>query len=63
MKRLRPEQRDKLQRKLQSREYRRADVIYHPDDEAGSLYVVLAGVVRGARIQAIARGPVELDVA
>src|SRR5947207_8493717 len=46
VKRLRPEQRDKLQRKLQSREYRRADVIYHPDDDAGSLYVVLAGVVR-----------------
>ena len=46
VKRLRPEQRDKLQRRLQSREYRRADVIYHPDDDAGSLYVVLAGVVR-----------------
>ncbi len=46
LKRLRPEQRDALQRKLQPRDYRRGEVIYHPDDAARSLYVVLAGVVR-----------------
>jgi CRP/FNR family cyclic AMP-dependent transcriptional regulator len=47
LKRLRPEQRDKLQRRLQPREYRRGDVIYHPDDDdTRSVYVVLAGVIR-----------------
>jgi len=46
VKRLRPEQREKLERRLQPREYRRGDVIYHPDEHARSLYVVLAGVVR-----------------
>ena len=46
LKRLHPEQRDKLQRRLQPREYRRGEVIYQPEDEACSLYVVLAGVVR-----------------
>src|SRR2546421_10080337 len=44
LKRLRPEQREKLQRRLQPREYRRGDVIYHPDEHARSLYVVLARV-------------------
>jgi CRP-like cAMP-binding protein len=46
MKRLRPEQRETLQRRLQSREYRRGEIIYQADDEARSLYVVLAGVAR-----------------
>ena len=46
LKRLRPEQRDKLQRRLQPSSYRRGEVIYHADEEARSLYVVLAGVVR-----------------
>jgi CRP/FNR family transcriptional regulator len=46
MKRLRPEQREKLQRRLQHREYRRGEVIYHADEDSRSLYVVLAGVVR-----------------
>src|SRR5215471_16800121 len=46
LKRLNPEQRDKLQRRLQAREYRRGEVVYQAEDEAGSLYVVLAGVVR-----------------
>jgi len=35
---LHPEQRDKLQRRLQPREYRRGEVVYQPEDEAGSLY-------------------------
>src|SRR5690349_20467355 len=48
LKRLHPEQREKLQRRLQPREYRRGEVVYQPEDEGGSLYlyVVLAGVVR-----------------
>ena len=46
LKRLRPEQREKLQRRLHARAYRRGEVIYHADEEARSLYVVLAGVVR-----------------
>jgi CRP/FNR family transcriptional regulator len=46
IKRLRPEQREKLQRHLQPREYRRGEIIYHADDEARTLYVVLAGVAR-----------------
>jgi CRP/FNR family transcriptional regulator len=46
MKRLRPEQREKLQRRLQPREYRRGEIIYQPDQEARTLYVVLAGVAR-----------------
>ncbi|HYR96141.1 MAG TPA: Crp/Fnr family transcriptional regulator [Candidatus Binatus sp.] len=46
MKRLRPEQREKLQLQLQPREYRRSEIIYQADEEARSLYVVLAGVVR-----------------
>ncbi len=46
LKRLQPEQRDKLQRRLVPREYRRGEVIYQSDEEARSLYVVLAGVVR-----------------
>jgi len=46
LKRLRPDQREALQRKLKPREYRRGEVIYHADDAARSLYVVLAGVVR-----------------
>jgi CRP/FNR family cyclic AMP-dependent transcriptional regulator len=46
MKRLKPEQREKLQRRLQPREYRRGEVIYQPEEESRSIYVVLAGVVR-----------------
>jgi CRP-like cAMP-binding protein len=46
MKRLRPEQRERLQLRLQPREYRRSEIIYQADEEARSLYVVLAGVVR-----------------
>lgn len=46
MKRLRPEQREKLQRRLQPREYRRGEIIYHADEEARSVYIVQAGVVR-----------------
>jgi CRP/FNR family cyclic AMP-dependent transcriptional regulator len=46
LKRLRVEQREKLEGRLQASDYRRGDVVYHPDDESRSLYVVLAGVVR-----------------
>jgi CRP/FNR family cyclic AMP-dependent transcriptional regulator len=46
LKRLQPEQRETLQSRLQPREYRRGEVIYHADEDARSLYVVLAGVVR-----------------
>src|SRR2546426_9698464 len=44
LKRLKPEQREALQRRLEVREYRRAELIYQPGQEALSLYVVLAGV-------------------
>jgi CRP/FNR family transcriptional regulator, cyclic AMP receptor protein len=46
LKRLRPEQREKLEHRLQVREYRRGEVVYHAEEEARSLYVVLAGVAR-----------------
>jgi len=46
MKRLRPEQRSKLQSLLQIREYRRGELVYQPDEDANSLYVVIAGVAR-----------------
>ncbi len=46
LKRLKPEQREALQRRLEVREYRRAELIYQPGQEARSLYVVLAGVAR-----------------
>lgn len=46
MKRLRPDQREKLQRGLHPREYRRSEIIYQAEEEAESLYVVMAGVVR-----------------
>ncbi|HJQ83922.1 MAG TPA: Crp/Fnr family transcriptional regulator [Candidatus Binatia bacterium] len=46
LKRLQPEQRDNLQRRLQPRDYHRGEVIYQAEDEGGSLYVVLSGVVR-----------------
>jgi CRP-like cAMP-binding protein len=46
MKRLRPDQREALERRLVVREYRRNQIIYRPSDEGRSLYVVLAGVVR-----------------
>jgi CRP/FNR family cyclic AMP-dependent transcriptional regulator len=46
VKRLRPEQREALQKHLQVREYRRGEVIYPPTEPAHSLYVVLAGVAR-----------------
>ena len=46
MKRLRPDQRDKLLGHIQPRDYRRGEVIYQADEEARSLYIVLAGVAR-----------------
>src|SRR5437867_1452780 len=46
LKRLKPEQREALERRLHAREYRRGEIIYQPQDEARSLYVVLAGVAR-----------------
>jgi len=46
LKRLRAEQREKLEGRLQASEYRRGEIVYHPDDASRSLYVVLAGVVR-----------------
>jgi CRP-like cAMP-binding protein len=46
LKRLQPGQREKLQQRLQPREYRRGEIIYRPHEEAQSIYVVLAGVVR-----------------
>src|SRR5437762_11995632 len=46
LKRLKPEQREALLRRLEVREYRRAELIYQPGQEARSLYVVLAGVAR-----------------
>ena len=46
LKRLKPEQREALRRRLELREYRRAELIYQPGQEARSLYVVLAGVAR-----------------
>src|SRR3989441_5105807 len=46
LKRLKPEQRDALQRRLEVRDYRRGELIYQPGQEARSLYVVLAGVAR-----------------
>ena len=46
LKRLKPEQREALERRLQVREYRRGELVYQPGEEAHSLYVVLAGVVR-----------------
>lgn len=44
--RLRPEQRDAIERRLTIREYRRGEIVYRPEEEARSLYVVLAGVAR-----------------
>jgi len=46
VKRLRPEQREALERRLVVRDYRRNTIVYRPDEEAHTLYVVLAGVVR-----------------
>ena len=46
MKRLRPDQRDALQSRMVVRDYRRNQLIYRPDDEAHSLFVVLSGVAR-----------------
>jgi CRP-like cAMP-binding protein len=46
VKRLRPEQREALQQRLQVREYRRGELIHSPTEPARSLYVVLAGVAR-----------------
>ena len=46
MKRLRPDQREKLLGRVQPRDYRRGEVIYQADDESRSLYIVLAGVAR-----------------
>ena len=44
--RLRPAQREELQRRLLVEEYLRSRVVYRPGDPAPCLYVVLAGVVR-----------------
>jgi len=46
LKRLRPEQREALRRRLQVREYHRGEIIHRPEEEARSLYVVIAGVAR-----------------
>lgn len=46
MKRLRPDQRVALERRIQVREYRRRDILYRPGEIATSLYIVLSGVAR-----------------
>jgi CRP/FNR family cyclic AMP-dependent transcriptional regulator len=46
VKRLRPEQRDALERQLAVRDYRRGEVIYRAEEAASALYVVMSGVVR-----------------
>jgi len=46
LKRLKPEQREALQRRLAVHEYRRGEIICRPEDTAHSLYVVLGGVAR-----------------
>jgi len=46
LKRLKPEQREALERCLEVREYRRGELVYQSGEEARSLYVVLAGVAR-----------------
>jgi CRP/FNR family transcriptional regulator, cyclic AMP receptor protein len=46
LKRLRPDQRQAVERRLVTRDYRRGQIIYHPDEPARGLYVVLAGVAR-----------------
>lgn len=46
MKRLTPEQRDLLERRLVVREYRRHAVVYRPGEPATSLLVVQSGVAR-----------------
>lgn len=46
VKRLRPAQREELQRRLVVEEYKRNRVVYRPGAPAPCLYVVLAGVVR-----------------
>jgi CRP/FNR family transcriptional regulator len=46
MKRLAPEQRDALERRLVVREYRRNELVYRPGDPASDVFIVLAGVAR-----------------
>ena len=46
LKRLRPEQREIIERRLVPRDYRRGQIIYHPDEPARGMFVVLAGVAR-----------------
>jgi CRP-like cAMP-binding protein len=46
MKRLPAEQREALERRMMVRDYRRNEVVYRPEEEAHTLFVVLAGVVR-----------------
>ena len=46
MKRLRPEQREALQRKLVVRQYKRNEIVYRPGDQARALFIVLSGVAR-----------------
>src|SRR5947208_14707848 len=46
LKRLKPEQREALERCLEVREYRRGELVYQSGEEARSLYVVLAGLAR-----------------
>ena len=46
LKRLPPEQREALQKRLKVREYKRNEVVYRPGEQARCLYVVLAGVAR-----------------
>src|SRR5262245_45810340 len=45
-KRLRPEQREALEKRLLTRDYRRGEVVHRADEDGRSLFVVLAGVVR-----------------
>jgi CRP/FNR family transcriptional regulator len=45
-KRLRPEQRDALEKRLLARDYRRGEVVHRADEDGRCLFVVLAGVVR-----------------
>jgi len=45
-KRLRPDQRAALERRLVVRDHRRHAVVYRPGEPADSLYVILSGVVR-----------------
>src|SRR5438093_6909662 len=45
-KRLRPDQRATLERRLVVREYRRHAIVYRPGEAADSLYIILSGVAR-----------------